>query len=200
MTGEPIEQVRSGMQMLVAALKQDPQALETAYLSVITFNSNAQQASPLTELAMFQAPDINASGTTSMGAALTLVADCASREVTTSTAEVKGDWKPMVWVLSDGVPTDDLETGIKSFKAQSWGKVIALAVNDGDADTLKKITPDVVSLETANPGAMAAFFEWMSTSVKSVSAKLEKDGVDDSGESSGLNELPPPPPEINVQI
>ena len=123
-----------------------------------------------------------------------------SREVTTSTAEVKGDWKPMVWVLSDGIPTDDLQAGLNNFKTQSWGKVIALAVNDGDVDTLKKITPDVVSLETANPTAMQAFFEWMSTSVQVVSAKLEKDGAEDSEESSGLNELPPPPPEINGQI
>ena len=43
MSGEPIEQVKNGLQMLVAGLRQDPYALETAYLAVITFDSAAQE-------------------------------------------------------------------------------------------------------------------------------------------------------------
>ena len=44
MSGEPIEQVKNGVQMLVASLRQDPYALETAWLSVITFSSGANVA------------------------------------------------------------------------------------------------------------------------------------------------------------
>ena len=54
MSGEPIEQVKNGLQMLVASLRQDPYALETAWLSVITFSSGANVAVPLTELTAFQ--------------------------------------------------------------------------------------------------------------------------------------------------
>ena len=50
MYGEPIEAVKNGVQVLVSTLRQDPYALETAYLSIITFDSSAQQVSPLTEL------------------------------------------------------------------------------------------------------------------------------------------------------
>ena len=39
MFGEPIEAVRNGVQVLVSTLRSDPYALETAYLSIITFNS-----------------------------------------------------------------------------------------------------------------------------------------------------------------
>ncbi|MDG6450621.1 VWA domain-containing protein [Glaesserella parasuis] len=81
MMGEAIEAVRNGLQMLVSALRQDPYALETAYLSVITFDSHAKQVTPLTELMSFQMPDIQASGVTAMGEALTLLADCINREV-----------------------------------------------------------------------------------------------------------------------
>ena len=66
MSGEPIEAVKSGMQMLLSGLRQDPQALESAYLSVITFDSSAKQLVPLTDLASFQMPDIVASGTTAL--------------------------------------------------------------------------------------------------------------------------------------
>lgn len=37
---EAIESVRNGLQVLVSALRQDPYALETAYLSIITFDSS----------------------------------------------------------------------------------------------------------------------------------------------------------------
>lgn len=70
MTGEAIEAVRSGLQLLVSALRQDPYALETAYLSIITFDSEARQTVPLTDLPSFQLPTIQATGLTAMGSAL----------------------------------------------------------------------------------------------------------------------------------
>ena len=106
MTGDPIEAVKSGLQMLIASLRQDPYALETAYISVITFSSDAKQIVPLTELSQFQAPNIEAAGTTAMGESLALLADCVQREVKKGTADQKGDWKPVVFMLSDGSPTD----------------------------------------------------------------------------------------------
>lgn len=43
MFGEPIEAVRQGLKALLSELRGDPMALETAYLSVITFESIANQ-------------------------------------------------------------------------------------------------------------------------------------------------------------
>ena len=48
MMGEPIEAVKQGIRTLITELKGDPQAVETAYLSVITFDSHARQLVPLT--------------------------------------------------------------------------------------------------------------------------------------------------------
>lgn len=64
MYGEPIEAVKNGVQVLVSTLRQDPYALETAYLSIITFDSDARQVAPLTELASFQQPNLEANGGT----------------------------------------------------------------------------------------------------------------------------------------
>ncbi|KAA6313364.1 hypothetical protein EZS27_035851, partial [termite gut metagenome] len=94
MTGEPIEAVKNGVQVLIASLRTDPYALETAFLSVITFDSSAKQIVPLTELSMFQMPNIQASGVTALGDALSLLANKIDTEITKTTAEVKGDWKP----------------------------------------------------------------------------------------------------------
>ena len=83
MHGEAIEAVKNGMQILLSTLRQDPYALETAYLSIISFDSQARQLVPLTELAAFQAPDIQATGTTQLGEALSLLADKIEQEVHT---------------------------------------------------------------------------------------------------------------------
>ena len=60
MSGESIEAVKNGVQILASTLRQDPYALETAYLSVITFDSSAKQLIPLTELVSFQPPQLSA--------------------------------------------------------------------------------------------------------------------------------------------
>ena len=70
MSGEPIEAVKNGIQILHSALRKDPYALESAYISVLTFGSEVQQIVPLTEVAMFQPPQISANGGTSLGGVL----------------------------------------------------------------------------------------------------------------------------------
>lgn len=197
MYGEPIEAVKNGLQIMLSALRGNPYALETAYLSIITFNSNAQQVVPLTELSAIQQPEISASGCTALGAALSLVTQKANAEVHKSTNDVKGDWKPLVFIMSDGEPTDDLQKGINDFNSRKWGIVVACAAGNGaNTDSLKKITENVVKLDTTSSKDMEAYFKWISDSVGTSSEKLE----DGFGEVTGLSELPPPPPEVNIVV
>ena len=196
MSGEPIESVKNGLQMLVSALRKDPQALETAYLSVITFGSEAKQIVPLTELAAFQVPEISAGGCTVLGEALDLVCECAKREVTKTTAEVKGDWRPMMFLMTDGVPTDDPKSGIAKFRSMKWGASVSCAAGSGaDTKLLDQITPEcVVALDTADSASIAAFFKWVSSSVSTSSKSVNETNKD----VEGLDQLPPPPPEVKV--
>lgn len=66
MSGEPITAVQNGLDLLVSTLRQDPYALETAFLSVITFDTDARQVVPLTEITDFQTPNIQANGVTAL--------------------------------------------------------------------------------------------------------------------------------------
>ena len=54
MKGEPIESLRVGLQSLVSSLRQDPHALESVYLSVITFDREVKELCALTSLKVFQ--------------------------------------------------------------------------------------------------------------------------------------------------
>ena len=195
MSGEPIEAVRTGVQTLVSTLRTDPYALETAYLSVILFDSQARQVVPLTELMAFQSPDIEAGSTTSLGAALRLTGQCIEREVQRSTREVKGDWKPLVFLMTDGMPNDDWKAGLADFRKTTVGLVIACAAGPGaDTKVLKQITEAVVSLDTADAATISAFFRWVSASISTSSKKVDLAKSD----TGGLDQLPPPPPQINL--
>jgi uncharacterized protein YegL len=197
MSGEPIEAAKNGVQVLVSTLRQDPYALETAFLSVITFDSVAKQLSPLTELATFQSPNLVATGSTALGEALELLAQKITSEVTTTTAEVKGDWKPLIFIITDGEPTDDWQKGIQALKKVKTGAIIACAAGpSANTSVLKQITEIVVQLDTADSATIKAFFKWVSASISTGSQKV------DSGQKEvmGLDDLPPPPPEVNVVV
>ncbi|MBF0371808.1 MAG: VWA domain-containing protein [Alphaproteobacteria bacterium] len=195
MHGEPIEAVRNGMQMLVSTLRTDPYALETAFLSVIVFDEKARQVVPLTELMAFQPPTIEAGSTTSLGDALTVTKECIEREVRKTTREEKGDWKPLVFIMTDGQPTDDWQKGLNEFRKLMAGMVVACAVGpQADTKILKQITEAVVSLDTADSSTIGAFFKWVSASISVSSKKVDLT----KSESTDISELPPPPPQISL--
>jgi uncharacterized protein YegL len=179
MNGEPIEAVKNGVQVM------------------ITFDSVATQVIPLTDLASFQMVDIRATGTTALGDALRLVADKINNEVAKTTTEQKGDWKPLVFIMTDGIPTDDWQKGLEEFKKCKTAFTVACAAGSGaDTNILKQITENVVSLDTADSSSIGKFFQWVTASIGVTSTKVEDSGK----EISGLNELPPPPSELNIVV
>ena len=197
MSGEPIEAVKNGMRVLITTLRQDPFALETAFLSVITFDSKAHQIVPLTDLSAFRMPEIFANGSTALGDALTVLSRRVDDEVVKSTYDRKGDWKPIVFIMTDGKPTDDWEAGLRKFQQRTFGIVVACgAGHDADLKVLKRITDHVVQLDTTDSSVIKSFFRWVSASISSGSQKVEQSGK----EVKGWDELPPPPPDINMMI
>ena len=178
-------------------MRSDPYALETAYISIITFNTSAQQVTPLTELASFQQPSIDAGGCTALGEALNLLAQKIDSEITKTTENVKGDWRPLVFIMTDGEPTDSMTQGLAEFKKRKCGMVVACAAGQGaNTNTLKQITENVVQLDTADSATIKAFFKWVSASISTSSKSIE----DTACETTTMSELPPPPPEVNIVV
>ena len=185
MTGDPISAVQQGLNMLLSDLNSEPSALETAYLSVITFSTTAQQVVPLTAIGDFKAPPLDASGTTAFGAALAKVEECLARDVIKGGSGRKGDWRPLVFVMTDGQPTDTWEPAAARIKAAKVGNVIACAAGGAaDEQMLKKLTENVVKLNDLGPDALKQYFKWVSSTVTEASRSAG------TGKDLGL---PPPP-------
>ncbi|WP_315821004.1 vWA domain-containing protein [Paraflavitalea speifideaquila] len=108
MKGEPIEAVKNGLESLVGFLRQDPFALESVHLSIITFDREVNNILPLKELESLILPEITTpeSGPTHLGQALELLCTLVDAEVLKSTPDQKGDWMPLLFIMTDGKPSD----------------------------------------------------------------------------------------------
>lgn len=196
MRGEPIQAVNNGLKVLVNALRQDPYALESVYLSILTFDLSARELFPLTHLEQVRVPEVEVpqSGATFLGAALALLVERIDRDVVRSTEERKGDWRPLVFVMTDGSPSDvqAFELAVAEVKKRPFGNIVACAAGPkAKRDYLKKLTDKVVSLDTLDSASFAQFFKWVSASVAVGSSSA---GV------VSADTLPPPPAEVQLVL
>ena len=195
MRGEPIEAVKVGISTLLSSLSQDPYALETVCLSIITYNSKAEQILPLTEVYKLQVPELVAKGRSAMGEALLLLSERIDNEVVKTTPEQKGDWKPLLFLLSDGGYSGPIAKPIEEFKKRKFAVVVACAAGDkSHIDVLRRITNNVIKISTTETQNILADFKWISSSISTTSTKIENSGNDEVV----IQELPPLPQEIQI--
>jgi uncharacterized protein YegL len=196
MRGEPIESIKVGLEAMVASLRQDPFALESVYISIITFNREPEQILPLTELENLQIPEIKqpvAAGT-HLGEAIAFISKKVDQEVELTTPDKKGDWMPLLFIMCDGRASDIqiFNQSLPELKSKHFGSIIACSVGSKtDHENLKKITDKIVSLETTDSGTFRQFFKWVSASVSIGNRSI--------GATSEIT-LPPPPPEVHSVI
>lgn len=178
MVGPAIESVRTGLSAMLAALRKNPYALEMGALSVITFGGKAQKVTPLTEVYAFQAPALDVKPGTTLGGAISILDQAISTEIVKTTPEQKGDYKPLVFVLTDGQPTDEWRSAFERFK-RNHKSVIVYAVgcgDDVDFSILKELTENTYSMAQMDADAFAKLFVCISSSIQSASGAIGEQG------------------------
>ena len=84
MKGEPIQAVNVGIGSMLSALRQDPYALESVHLSLITFDREIKELLPLSPLDEAQIDDIEVperGAATHMGEGLKFLAEKVNKNV-----------------------------------------------------------------------------------------------------------------------
>lgn len=196
MYGEPIQALNNALNGMINNLRSDAQALDSLWISIVTFDREVKEIVPLTELVHFQLPEISCpqSGPTNTGAGLDFVIRKVNTEVIKGSATQKGDWKPLLFVFTDGKPSDIqfYREKIQDIKALNFGAVVGCAAGHmADDSILKELTPNVVHLASADSSTLKQFFKWVSET------------IEQGNKSQGTGEsvlLPPPPSEITVVI
>lgn len=183
MIGEPIRQVEDGIRTIIQELRTDPYALETVFVSVIAFAGKAKMLVPLTELFKFYPPNIPIGGGTSLGGSLEFLMKEITQSVQPTTPEIKGDWKPIVFLFTDGTPTDNpvpaFDKWVSLYKRKC--NLVAISIGENVVDTcmLGKLTPNVLRLKDTDETSFKAFFKWVTQSIKSTSMSVCEGGSDD---------------------
>lgn len=189
MLGERREAVRCGVSRLVTQLRAEPQTLRTTWLSIITYASEARQIVPLTALAKFGLPPLDDSGSAALGQALTLVRTCIEAELGAIPQTCSGNWRPLVFLIAFGEPTDLWETAADELKSGNMANLIACAAGSNvNIATLQRVADSVVTQRHAGPACVCQLFNWLMDSVSRVAGSIT------SGRSPVY--LPEPPEEI----
>ena len=178
MVGPAIESVCTGLGAMLSALRKNPYALEMGALSIITFGGKAQNVTPLTEVYAFQQPELTIKPGTTLGSAISLLDQAISTEIVKTTPEQKGDYKPLVFVLTDGQPTDEWRSVFERFK-RNHKSVIVYAVgcgDDVDFEILKELTENTYSMAQMDADAFAKLFVCISSSIQSASGAIGEQG------------------------
>jgi uncharacterized protein YegL len=196
MRGERIEAVKNGLDVMVSKLRQDPFALESVYISLIKFDRIAEVIVPLTPLELLQIPEIviPLASPPHTGEALEFLSEQIEKEIIKSDEVQKGDWRPLLFILTRGVPADKekFKKMVPLIKSKNFATIVACTAGSRNSeDDLKLLTHHVVHLDTADSSTLTSFFKWVSSSigVGNLSTSSDEDIV-----------LPPPPPEVQPVI
>jgi len=151
MLGAPISSVNQGINTLINDLQGDSRSNEIAHLSLLSFADDCRQDMPLTELQSFNPanlPELKAGGRTAFGAALRKAAECIRNEVhiTDKKKELLGDWAPLLFVLTDGEPTDEWRSGLQELRGlgRRYPYIVAVACGpEAKPDLLQQLIVQV---------------------------------------------------------
>lgn len=182
MIGTRKQMLERGVSSVVTQLRKDPHALETVWLSVIAFAGIARTLAPLVELSAFYFPRLPIGGGTDLGAGLNELMDHMERSVQRTTPDRKGDWKPLVYLLTDGRPTTPATTALERWSKKFAKQATLVAVGIGaeaDLSALRGITEHLLHLDEAHDADFTKFFAWITASVSAHHRSI-RDG-DDAG-------------------
>jgi uncharacterized protein YegL len=196
MRGVPVQAVHRGVELFKNEVETDTMAKETVHVGIISFGGSAKMLTGgIVPIEQFQVPDLQARGNTPLGEALTLLNESIEQDVKLAKkGESKGDWKPLVFILTDGKPTDEWQGPRQAIKARQDRKVVnVITVGCGpkvDEQTLKEIAiGPSFQMEDMSEEAFRQFFEWVTSTAKSVTHSLHETG----GEGGKPVDMPTPP-------
>ncbi|HHE3942537.1 TPA: VWA domain-containing protein, partial [Klebsiella pneumoniae] len=178
MIGENLKRMNDGLQKIVSDLRKDPHALETVWVSVIAFAGIARTIVPLHDIVSFYPPRLPVGGGTNLATALRELTTQIDSQVRKTTLEEKGDWKPVVYLLTDGRPTDDISAEVKRWNEFYAKKVNMIAVGIGpsvDLSVLRQLTENVLSFTENQEGDFSRFIQWITASVTAHSRSVGED-------------------------
>lgn len=184
MTGSKIGALNTAMEEVIPEIRGIGEADADIKIAVMTFSSGSQwmYQEPIS-INDFKWKNISASGVTDLGDAFSKLTDKLSRNEYLKSPSLS--FAPVMFLMSDGYPTDDYKNGLEKLKSNRWynaGIKIALAIGeDADQNILAEFTGSKEAVVTAYNGAALAklirFISITSSQIGSKSMNLSANGI-----------------------
>jgi uncharacterized protein YegL len=173
-----IDELNAGLTTYKDILAADSLASKRVEVAVVTFGSVVQTVCDFTTADSFQPPVLAASGSTSMGEAIRQGVEMIRRRKDLYRANGISYYRPWIFLITDGGPTDEWKSAADLVKQREAGKSFsfyAVGVEGANMDVLKQISVKApLSLKGLQ---FRDLFKWLSQSQQSVSRSSPGDAV-----------------------
>lgn len=159
MKGLKMGELNTAMDELIPEIRKIGEADTDVKIAVLTFSSGCawMYAEPIS-VEDFTWTPLRANGVTDMGEAFTELASKLSRSTFLNSPSMS--FAPVIFLLTDGFPTDDYKQGLKYLEANSWYKYalkVALGIGEeANDDMLAEFTGSRETVVHAYSGAQLA--------------------------------------------
>lgn len=178
MNGEPIRQLNEGLVAYKDELAADALAAKRVEVAVVTFGGEVKTAADFATADLFVPPTLSAYGDTPMGTAITRAVELLSRRKETYRSHGIASYRPWIFLITDGGPTDDWRPAAEALRTGTAAKsflFFAVGVEGANFEVLRQISPsEPLKLKGMR---FRDLFAWLSASQKSVSQSNPGDTV-----------------------
>lgn len=195
MQGTKIGAVNTAIREVLPELKDAGGADIDLKVACLTFSSGCQWMYP-TPIASdsFQWTTVDADGVTDLGAACRELNDKLSKNGFLKAPS--GSVAPVIFLLSDGEPTDDFKSGINLLQQNNWfkhGIKVAVAIgDDANKDVLAKFTGNIEAVITVHtPEALRKWIRKVSITSSQIGSRSQpvSDGQLPSKQDTMIDEI-----------
>ena len=177
MSGQKIDQLNEGLQFFKNDLTNDPLAAARCEVAIVSFGP-VREVMDFTSVHHFVPPHLKAEQDTPMGAAIIHGLNMLKRRKETIRQGGIGLYRPWVFLITDGAPTDNWRPAAAEIKRGEDSKAFAfftVGVQGADLNMLGQLSQrDPIMLSGLK---FRELFQWLSASLKSVSQSSPGDRV-----------------------
>ncbi|MEV4623491.1 VWA domain-containing protein [Asanoa sp. NPDC049573] len=173
MAGESIDSVNTSLPDIHHQIASQPAIADKARLCLIGFADDAEVLLPLSDLgAVSSIPALKAHGGTSYGAAFTRLRETIAADVDRLKTEGHRVYRPAVFFLSDGLPTDDdWEQAYRDLTDESWKphpNILAFGFGWADRHIIRQVATMSAYMANGELGPAQALAEFAKSLIHSM--------------------------------
>jgi len=174
MSGDPIAELNAGLTEFLSALQTDDLAARRCDVALVTFGGSVKIAQPFTLVSNLAAmPTLKAGGGTPMGEAICTAIDQITTRKAQYRQEGRAQYRPWIFLLTDGQPTDDVnqaQVKVQQGDANKSFQFFAVGCFSADMHTLKTIAPPSIPPVYLRGANFRDMFKWLSDSMGRVAS------------------------------